>query len=227
MRKRCLPGLILALAFVSMALAQRAQVAITGVFPDSGPPGTLLTIRGHGFALGDPSAVWAPNLGGRPAPGMVSVGGCTAEIRLWEDGIILAMVPEGAVPGPVVVTMGSRIEARGNHFEVTTGQEREGGRKRQYAFEEESHDLYGWPSAGYMYFGCHPRPRRQGGWNFLGQGVWDSFTVSGPLLAVGGIFSGMDQLSLLPRDYPELFRSRADWWDANVEQPRRKYRFEE
>ncbi|MDZ7714689.1 MAG: IPT/TIG domain-containing protein [Balneolaceae bacterium] len=77
---------------------------ITGIQPTSGPPGTLVTISGQGFA---------PEASGNE----VSFGGTVAQINTASESQLQATVPEGATSGAVTVTVGNKT-ASGPSFTV-------------------------------------------------------------------------------------------------------------
>ncbi|NGP88238.1 IPT/TIG domain-containing protein [Fodinibius halophilus] len=66
---------------------------ITGIQPDSGPPGTLLTIEGKGFSP-------------QNTDNTISIGGTSAPVESASESELKTKVPEGASSGPVKVTVG-------------------------------------------------------------------------------------------------------------------------
>jgi hypothetical protein len=66
---------------------------ITGLSPEIGPVGTVVTISGAGFGASPGTT------------GVVRFNGTAATPSTWSDGAIQAAVPAGATSGPVVVTI--------------------------------------------------------------------------------------------------------------------------
>ncbi|MBU4218468.1 MAG: IPT/TIG domain-containing protein [Actinobacteria bacterium] len=90
-----------------IAAAQVTAPQIDNLFPDRGPVGTPVAINGSDF-------------GGIQLTGTVTFNGVPATtIPAWYDANILALVPEGATTGPVVVTNAIGLESNGVVFEVT------------------------------------------------------------------------------------------------------------
>jgi RHS repeat-associated protein len=81
-----------------------ADPVITGISPTTGAPGAVVTINGSGFGATQGSSA-------------VSFNGATATISSWSDAQIVAIVPNGAATGPVMVTVGG-ITAQGPMFSV-------------------------------------------------------------------------------------------------------------
>jgi RHS repeat-associated protein len=81
-----------------------ANPVVTGLSPTSGAPGASVTISGSGFGATQNSSA-------------VSFNGATAAISSWSDRQIVAVVPDGAVTGPVMVTV-QNITAQGPMFTV-------------------------------------------------------------------------------------------------------------
>ncbi|NGP88233.1 IPT/TIG domain-containing protein [Fodinibius halophilus] len=79
---------------------------ITNIQPDSGPPGTMLTVKGKGF---QPHA----------SDMSVGIGSSSATVISATKDQIQAEVPEGASSGPVKVTVGGET-ATGPQFTVET-----------------------------------------------------------------------------------------------------------
>ena len=77
---------------------------ITEIQPESGPPGTMVTIMGSGFT-NDKSAL------------TITFNEMSADISSASENEIQATVPEGAVSGPISVTVGE-VTANGPHFTV-------------------------------------------------------------------------------------------------------------
>jgi hypothetical protein len=63
---------------------------ISGITPNSGPIGTVATIRGTGF-------------GSAESNGFVWVGGKYASVMQWSDALVVASVPDGAVSGVIKI----------------------------------------------------------------------------------------------------------------------------
>jgi hypothetical protein len=87
------------LADLPAAAGSAAAPSVTGFTPDHGPPGTLVKIIGADFVL-----VFAVEFGGVEA----------ARYRVVADNHIKAVVPEGAVTGPIRIrtTSGSALSAK-------------------------------------------------------------------------------------------------------------------
>ncbi len=77
---------------------------ITSLSPTKGPEGTLVTISGTNFGITQGSSI-------------VTFNGVTASIGSWSDTNIVAIVPAGAMTGPVVVTVNG-IASLGMKFVV-------------------------------------------------------------------------------------------------------------
>jgi RHS repeat-associated protein len=77
---------------------------ITGISPTTGGPGASVTVSGSGF-------------GATQGGSAVSFNGATAAISSWSDTQIVALVPDGATTGPVMVTVGG-ITGQGPMFTV-------------------------------------------------------------------------------------------------------------
>ena len=89
------------------AIAQVVAPEINNLFPGRGPVGTPVVINGSNF-------------GEFQLTGTVTFNGVLADsILAWSDTNILALVPEGATTGPVVVTNALGLESNGVVFEVT------------------------------------------------------------------------------------------------------------
>ena len=221
----------------------QAPVAIEGLFPDSGPPGTTVILKGRGFALGDDRMVWASNLPGKPAPGCVEFNGARADLKLWQDTLIVVAVPDHATSGPVRVTLGSGLAVTGNHFELTNaeGESEAAGGRRDYAFMEADETGLR-PSPWYYYNGYRPLmvyPSRgwNNGWDGYGRdGCLDFFMVSGPIPSACNLYTGLDGIQFFPGDFYNDFGRRQSWWDSNVhgrpsgngqKSDKRSYKFQE
>jgi RHS repeat-associated protein len=93
--------------FDSVSVTSGASVAdpvITGISPTTGGPGASVTVSGSGF-------------GATQSGSMLTFNGAMAAITSWSDGQIVAVVPDGASTGPVMVTVGN-ITAQGPTFTV-------------------------------------------------------------------------------------------------------------
>ncbi len=77
---------------------------VTALSPTTGAPGASVTISGSGFGATQGSSA-------------VSFNGATAAISSWSDSQIVAIVPDGAATGPVMVTVGG-ITGQGPTFSV-------------------------------------------------------------------------------------------------------------
>jgi len=95
-------GLILSLSL----FAQNAGPAITAVSPDSGAPGSVVTIVGSGFGAGAGS-------------GSVTFNGAIATPEKWSGTSITVAVPAGASTGPVLVSVAG---AASNSVKFTVSQ---------------------------------------------------------------------------------------------------------
>lgn len=227
-----------------------APVAIDGIYPDSGMPGTSVIVKGHGFALGDSRLVWAENLTKDAAPGFVEFNGLRAPVKLWQDNLVMVEVPANATSGPVRVTLRSGIGVTGNHFEVVNEQgEGEAPVKREYSFQEK--DTFDWgeawtfgrgglyPSPYYFYHGYRPRLNNRSSYDLTGgwdrDGFLDFFYVSGPLLDTCQLFTGMEGVTFFPGRFHRDLASRWGWWADEMRNPakgqgqggKKKYRFQE
>jgi len=214
---------LIAIWMAAGALVQaQAPVAIEGMYPDSGPAGTTVIIKGRGFALGDAQMVWASNQPGKPAPGFVDFNGARADLKLWQDNLIVAVLPGHATSGPVRVTLGTGLAVTGNNFELTDAEgvsEAQAGR-RDYAFLEEDFSAFA-PSPWYYYNGyrptvIYPSHGWYGGWDGRGrEGCLDFFMVSGPIPSTC-LYTGLDGIRFFPNDFYSDFGRRQSWWNSNV-----------
>jgi hypothetical protein len=207
--------------FVTAAAAADARIAIEGIFPDSGPPGTTVIIKGRGFALGDANRVWAENMKNVSAPGFVEFNGARARLMLWQDNMAVVIVPDHANSGPVRLTLSSGISIQGNHFELTDadGVSPDAAGRKDYSFlESESAGFY--PSPYYYYYGYNPRVLdgryTPPYWSYNGDGCLDFFLVSGPILSTCGLNTGLDNVMFFPRRFMGDFRTRHNWWQNAV-----------
>lgn len=81
-----------------------ANPVITGVSPIAGRPGVSVTVSGSGF-------------GPTQGTSLLNFNGATAAISSWSDTQIVAIVPDAATTGPVMVTVGN-ITYTGPMFSV-------------------------------------------------------------------------------------------------------------
>lgn len=72
--------------------------AITGVTPQAGVPGTAVVVSGTSFG---------------PVPGRVTFNGTAASVTGWADTRVVAVVPDGATTGPVVLEANGEAAAGG------------------------------------------------------------------------------------------------------------------
>src|SRR5436190_22577514 len=78
---------------VSLSLcAQNTGPAITAISPDSGVPGSIVTIVGSGF-------------GASAGSSSVTFNGAIATPKKWSDTSITVVIPAGAISGPVLVSV--------------------------------------------------------------------------------------------------------------------------
>jgi hypothetical protein len=237
---------------VGATAQSQAPVAIEGVYPDSGMPGTVVVIRGHGFALGDQKMIWAANLAETmPTPGFVEFNGLRGEVQLWQDNLVVVAVPDGATSGPVRVTLRSGLSVGGNNFEVVNAEgesEGQAGRK-DYSFQErEGVDMWDdmafnrpgglIPSPYYFYYGYHPSTYNRAGWDLGGTNrddFWDFFLVSGPIFSTCGLWTGLDHVRFFPGRFNHDFQNRWNWWNNTMvpshgksgQKGKRSYSFQE
>lgn len=231
--KRTMLGILLLTAIGGFSLAVKAPVAIDGVYPDSGPPGTSVILKGHGFINGDTNTVWSSNTSPSAPPGRVDFAGALADIRLWQDNMIVVTVPEDAQSGPVRLSLPSGIVLSGNHFEITNEEGESTPLRHDYAFLEKS-DSGGCdavffsrgfnPYPGYYYRGYRPRYMRA--WRGCdiargprGDGFFDYFMVSGPMMGMYHLYTGLDDVMVFPGDFYGSFQDRRDWYYDNVSSP--------
>jgi hypothetical protein len=106
--------LVLALLSASVAVIGAAPAAaqpiatphIDTIAPQQGPTGMPVLVSGTNFGAPNPLST-------------ITFNGTQATPTVWQDGIILAQVPDGAISGPVVVTtLGG--PSNGVQFTVTT-----------------------------------------------------------------------------------------------------------
>jgi RHS repeat-associated protein len=81
-------------------------ISVTGISPNSGPIGTIVTITGTGF-------------GSTQSNSTLNFYGATATASSWSDTQIVAPVPSGTASGPVWVTV-ANISGVGPNFALTT-----------------------------------------------------------------------------------------------------------
>ena len=86
-----------------------SEPTIDSVTPESGPEGTVVTIRGANFG---------PSVGAVQGTSGVSFNGVWSTPASWSGSAITVMVPPGAATGDVVVTVGGQPSA-GVEFTVT------------------------------------------------------------------------------------------------------------
>lgn len=247
MRKRTNMLVLIVLMLAGAALAA-APVAIEGIYPESGVPGSTIIVKGRGFTLGNTRLVWSPNIHKGSCPGFVEFNGARGEVVLWQDNLVVVKVPEHATSGPVRLTLTSGITVQGNHFEVMSANESDQVARRDYAFEEKEGMGWGdylafnkglYPSPWYFYNGYQPRYRSGRGWNIPTgahqDGFLDFFLVSGPLLSSCFLNTGFDDVMFFPSGFMRDFNTRWGWWDNAVRDPgrhrgqksRKRYSFEE
>ena len=85
-------SLIAALILSLSLFAQNTGPAITVISPDSGAPGSVVTIVGSGF-------------GASPASASVTFNGAVATPKKWSDTSITVVIPAGASTGPVLISV--------------------------------------------------------------------------------------------------------------------------
>lgn len=96
--------LLLVVSFGCLGANALAAPVITSVSPLQGPVGTVVTIDGTGFGATQGSST-------------VTFSGSFATVTSWSDTQIVAVVPEGATSGPLVVTVDG-VHSNGLKFVV-------------------------------------------------------------------------------------------------------------
>jgi uncharacterized protein (TIGR03437 family) len=84
---------LIILFVISPPASAQSAPEIYGIFPGSGAP------------VGARIAVMGANFGEAQGSGSVSINGQSASITSWADTFINVLVPQGAISGPVVVTV--------------------------------------------------------------------------------------------------------------------------
>lgn len=114
-------SLVASMAALSL-LVVMGQTRIDTVSPAFGPPGTKVTLRGHGLLNPDPEdarSQWFQGVSNERPPGRVEFGGAAAIVTLWQDDIISVVVPQGANDGPIrIVLDGAGVIAQWESFDV-------------------------------------------------------------------------------------------------------------
>ena len=78
-------------------------------FPDKGPIGTLVRIKGKNFGVFSEAGTTAYAFDFNPGLNRVEIGGAPAIIHRWQDNEINVWVPFSAQSGPIVVKRGGTI----------------------------------------------------------------------------------------------------------------------
>lgn len=244
MRFQSTMSLVLLSAFAAGFACAQAPVAIDGIYPSSGLPGTTVILKGRGFAVGDTQFVWAPNIREDAAPGFVEFNGARAEVKLWQDNLVMLIVPPNATSGPVRLTLRSGISVQGNHFDIS-GPEGSEPLRDDYAFLERkgmsdldyiafNRGLY--QSPDYFYYGRQPAFVQRRVYDFKNwnrcDGMMDMFMFSGPLLSTCQMVTGLDNVMVMPSSFYGDYMDRRDYyWSGSPGRaprqtsPRKRYSF--
>ncbi len=233
MKKQLFSAAFLSFCLFGAALAGM-PVSVDGIYPDSGPAGTSVIIKGRGFSLGDTHHVWSADRTARAVPGSVTFGGVPAEIRMWQDDMIVVIVPPEAVSGGVTVSLRSGIVVPGNHFEITDEEGASTPLRHDYAFLEKSGGVSDYdmvlfsrgiyPYAGYFYGGGGPRMfRNVRCWDYAQGcrtgGFYNHFLVSGPMMGLCYMNTGMDDVAVFDDSFYGNFQERRDYFHEAVSTP--------
>jgi len=106
-------------ALMTTALAQQRGASITSIAPTFGPPGTIVSIRGKGFAGFEPGSPWVKDLAQEAPPGFVEFNGVPGDVLFWEDDLITVKVPRHASTGVIrIVLLESSTVLSGDFFDV-------------------------------------------------------------------------------------------------------------